>query len=226
MRVVLSWSGGKDSAYALATLQAQGEEVVGLLTTVTDTYDRVSIHGVRRSLLRKQAEAIGLPLYEVILPVPCSNAEYEMRMGESVRELLTKGIAGFAFGDLYLEDIRHYRETMLAQATEHAPAALFPLWGLPTHRLAQQILTGGFRAVVCCVDPQRLDPAMVGREYDAAFLEDLPSGVDPCGENGEFHTFVYQAPIFAHPIPLRRGPSVERDGFWYCELQESNDRMS
>lgn len=137
MRIVLSWSGGKDSAYALATLQAQREEVVGLLTTVTETYDRISIHGVRRSLLRKQAEAIGLPLYEVILPVPCSNAEYEMRTGQRIQELLAKGVAGFAFGDLYLDDVRHYRETMLAQAAEHAPAAFFPLWGLPTRQLAQ-----------------------------------------------------------------------------------------
>ena len=226
MGTILSWSGGKDSAYALATLQAQGEEVAGLLTTVTETYDRVSIHGVRRSLLRRQAEEAGLPLYEVVLPVPCSNEEYEARMGAKVRELVAGGVTSFAFGDLYLEDVRRYREAMLAQIGDDRPRVLFPLWGRPTGELAHQILRDGFQAVVTCVDPRQVDASLVGREYDARFLADLPASADPCGENGEFHTFVYDAPVFARPIALRRGPSVTRDGFCYYDLEEAAGQTS
>jgi uncharacterized protein (TIGR00290 family) len=216
--IILSWSGGKDSALALHQLGGSTRfRVAGLLTTVTEDYDRISMHGVRRRLLERQVEALGLPLTTVGIPPAAANQAYEERMGAALAGLREGGVRTVAFGDLFLEDIRRYRETMLAGA---GMAATFPLWGRDTAALAREFLALGFRAVVTCVDCQQLDGAFVGRDYDAAFLHDLPPGVDPCGENGEFHTFVFDGPGFREPVPLRRGEVVLRDErFWFCDLE-------
>jgi uncharacterized protein (TIGR00290 family) len=213
--VALAWSGGKDSGLALLALRRDGLEVAALMTTVTEGYDRVSMHGVRRELLRRQADATGLPLVEVTIPPDCVNAVYEERMARALAGPPLDDVDSVAFGDLFLEDVRAYREERLAQAGRRA---LFPLWGRDTRELAREFVRAGFEAFVCCLDPRRLDRAFAGRAYDARLLAELPDGVDPCGENGEFHTFVHAGPILDEPVPCRTGEVVERDGFVFCDL--------
>jgi uncharacterized protein (TIGR00290 family) len=215
-RALLSWSGGKDSALALHRLRETGAlGVEGLLTTVTDAYDRISMHGVRRALLDAQAAAVGLPLRTVRIPPGCSNEEYEARTGAALAAWVGEGGAAVAFGDLFLEDIRAYRERLLAP---HPLAAVFPLWGEDTTALARRFVALGFRAVLVCVDPRRLDRRFAGRAYDDALLDELPAGVDPCGEHGEFHTFVHDGPVFRAPVAVAPGEVVERDGFVFADL--------
>ena len=216
-KVVLCWSSGKDSAYALEVLRREGRyEVAGLLTTMTEGYDRVSMHGVRRELVLAQAAEAGLPLRIVWIPQQADNAIYEARMGEALAEAKAAGVGGVAFGDLFLEDLKQYREEKLAAA---GLAAVFPIWKLDTRELSRQMVAEGFRAVITCVDTQKLDGRFAGREYDLGLLAELPAGVDPCGENGEFHSFCYAGPVFARPVAIRRGEVVLRDGrFNYCDL--------
>jgi uncharacterized protein (TIGR00290 family) len=217
MKLILSWSGGKDSALSLYTLRQSGEhDVTALLTTVTREYDRVSMHGVRRTLLHQQAEAVGLPVLEVFLTPGAANDEYEQHMAAVLSAYQAQGVEGVAFGDIFLEDLRAYRENHLAQLDMQG---VFPVWQRDTGELAQTFLDLGFKAVVTCVDTQALDASFAGRLIDEDFLRALPDGVDPCGENGEFHTFVYDGPIFAHPIPFTLGELVLRDErFYYCDL--------
>jgi uncharacterized protein (TIGR00290 family) len=215
-KLAMAWSGGKDSALALHRVQQSGRwEVAALLTTVTAGHERISMHGVRDGLLEAQAAALGLPLVRVWIPPRCGNADYEAAMGRAVAGLKAAGVAALAFGDLFLADIRRYREAMLAP-TGLAP--VFPLWGADTAALAREVTALGFRATLCCVDPRALPGAFVGRAYDAALLADLPPGCDPCGENGEFHTFVHDGPNFRAPIPISVGQKVEREGFWFADL--------
>lgn len=217
--VIVAWSGGKDCTLALRELQEDGRHTVAaLLTTVTSEYDRISMHGVRRELLRAQAVALGLPVREVEISPGADNGEYERAMDDALSSIRagTPGIGGVVFGDLFLEDIRAYRESMLARAELRG---IFPLWGRDTRKLAGEFTALSFRAVVVCVDSTMLDSSFAGREYDAAFIRDLPAGVDPCGENGEFHTFVYDGPLFAHPVAHERGEVVVRDErFVYADL--------
>jgi uncharacterized protein (TIGR00290 family) len=214
--VALSWSGGKDSALALWALREEmGAEPVALLTTVTEDYDRVSMHAVRRELLREQARATGVPLAEIQIPAGCVNATYEERMAAALASPPLDRVPTIAFGDLFLEDVRAYREERLAGAGR---TALFPLWRRDTAALARQFIEAGFEATLVCVDPEQLDPSFVGRRFDEALLADLPAGVDPCGENGEFHTFVHAGPIFEAPIGVERGEVVTRDGFAFQDL--------
>lgn len=216
MRILLSWSSGKDAAWTLHELRRAGEhEVVGLLTTVNEAFDRVAMHAVRRELLEAQADAAGIELWTVPLPWPCSNEVYEQRMAAACQRALDAGIEGVAFGDLFLEDVRDYRIRQLAP-TGLKP--LFPLFGRDTHELARQMVAGGLRARLTAVDPRRLDRSFVGRTFDAALLDDLPDGVDPCGENGEFHSFAFDGPMFAEPIRVALGDVVEREGFWFADL--------
>ncbi len=216
MKAWLSWSTGKDSAWTLHVLRQQGEvEVVGLLTTFNEEHQRVAMHGVRRELARAQARAAGVPLIEVDLPSPCSNADYEQRMKSVCRQAVESGVQAIAFGDLFLAEIRAYRERQLA-ATPLQP--LFPLWGRETARLAREMVTSGLQAVLTCVDPRRLDAAFAGRAFDRSLLDELPPGADPCGENGEFHTFVHAGPMFAHPLQVRVGERVLRDGFAFADV--------
>lgn len=215
-RVLLSFSSGKDSAWALHVLRRDPTlTVVGLLTTLNQAARRVAMHAVREELLEAQASALGLPLLKVPIPSPCSNEEYERAMGAAVAQARADGVDAIAFGDLYLEDIRRYREQRLAP-TGIEP--LFPLWGLPTAALAREMVAAGLRAHVTCVDPKQLDRSFVGRTFDAAFLDDLPPGVDPCGENGEFHSFAYAGPMFAAPLAIEPGVVVERDGFIFADV--------
>ncbi len=215
-RILLSWSGGKDSAWALHLLRQQGEyDVVGLLTTVNQHFGRVAMHGFRESLLDLQAAAVGLPLWKVPLPWPCSNAVYEDAMGAACQRAVSEGLHGIAFGDLFLEDIRAYRIERLAP-TGLTP--VFPCWLLPTAQLARDMIASGLRAHLTCVDPRHLDAGFAGRCFDANLLAELPPSVDPCGERGEFHTFVSAGPMFRHPIPVVRGEVVQRDGFVYADL--------
>jgi uncharacterized protein (TIGR00290 family) len=190
-------------------------EVVSLLTTVTEGYERISMHGVRHELLRRQAESIGLPVEEVRIPPQCPNSVYEARMAETVLRFRERGVLHFGFGDIFLEDLRAYREQKLLQAKM---TALFPIWKIDTRDLAERFMKDRFRAITACIDPKKLDKSFAGRELDTAFFEALPRGVDPCGENGEFHTFVFDGPIFRSPIPVRVGEVVERDGFVFCDL--------
>ncbi len=216
----LGWSGGKDSALALWVLREQEGRLPGsLLTTVTAKYERVSMHGVRRELLSIQAQFVGVPLVEVEIPTPCSNEVYEARMAAALASPGMEGVEEMAFGDLFLQDIREYRESRLVGTGRRA---LFPVWGLHTGELARRFIALGFKAILVCVDPRTLDPSFAGREFDESLLEDLPPEVDPCGENGEFHTFVYDGPIFSEPVPCRRGEVVERDGFAFCDLLVGN----
>jgi len=216
-KALLSWSSGKDSAWALHRLREAGEvELVGLVTTINRAAGRVAMHAVREGLLERQARATGLPLWRVPIPSPCSNAQYEAAMAGVVARAVAAGIERMAFGDLFLADIRAYRERQLA-GTGLAPS--FPIWGLETGALAREMVAAGLRAYVTCVDPRRLDPAFAGRSFDAAFLDDLPEGVDPCGENGEFHTFAWAGPMFAAPVAVVPGPVVERDGFHFADLR-------
>ena len=215
-KLAMCWSGGKDSALALQRLQQEGAfEVVGLLTTVTRGWDRISMHGVRDALLTAQAEALGLPLHRVWIPQACINAEYQSAMGAAIDRLKAEGVKAMGFGDLFLADIRRYREAQLAPT---GLEAVFPLWGQDTRGLARALIDGGFGATLCCVDPRRVPADWAGRRYDDALLAELPAGVDPCGENGEFHTFVHAAPNFRAPIPIQVGERVEREGFWYADL--------
>lgn len=214
-RVLLSWSSGKDSAWTLHVLRQQAVEVVGLLTTVNERYDRVAMHAVRRELLEMQARAAGLPLCPVPIPSPCSNEEYDAAMTRVLERARADGISSVAFGDLFLEDIRRYREERLA-STGVSP--LFPLWGIPTATLAQDMIGAGLCAQVTCVDPRQLSSTFAGRKFDATFLADLPPTVDPCGERGEFHTFAWAGPMFDHPVPVQVGAVAERDGFVFADL--------
>jgi len=214
--ILFCWSGGKDSAMALHALQQQNDySIVALLTTITETYDRISMHGVRCELLVRQAQALGLPLHEVRIPPQCGNSTYEARMEEALRVYLQQGIRKVAFGDIFLEDLRAYRERNLARI---GMTALFPIWKRNTRELASHFLNSRFRARTACIDPKILAPAFAGRELNESFFADLPLGADPCGENGEFHTFVFDGPTFRQAIPVRAGEVVHRDGFIFCDL--------
>ncbi len=218
-RALLSWSSGKDSAWALHVLRQRREvEIVGLLTTFNESADRVAMHAVRRELVEAQGQAVGLPLWRVDLPWPCANGVYEERMSEVVARAREQGISAVAFGDLFLEDIRAYREKQLA-GTGLTP--LFPLWGGPTDTpaLARTMLDAGLRAVLTCVDPRQLDPGYAGRLFDESLLAGLPASVDPCGERGEFHTFCYAGPMFGRNLDVRVGDVVCRDNFWFADVQ-------
>ena len=216
-RVLLTWSGGKDSAMALHALQSSGAyEVVALLTTVTEQYDRVSMHGVRTALLERQADSLGLPLEKVYIGANASNDEYEARMRDKLAYYQARGVSSVAFGDLFLEDVRRYREENLSRV---GMKGLFPLWGRDTSELAHSFIDLGFKAVITCVDSNLLDGAFVGRDFDREFLSELPAAVDRCGENGEFHSFVYEGPLFRSGILYERGEIVLRDSrFYYCDL--------
>jgi uncharacterized protein (TIGR00290 family) len=217
VRTVLSWSSGKDSAWSLHVLrQDPTVEVVGLLTTCNEAADRVAMHAVRRELLLRQADAVGLPVRIVNIPSPCTNEEYEARMQSAVDAMRAEGVEAVAFGDLFLEDIRAYREKMLA-GTGLRP--LFPLWGRPTATLAREMMAGGARAYVTCVDPRAVDPVgVLGAPWDAALLDRLPPTVCPCAENGEFHTFAVDGPAFRYPVAVTVGEHVERGGFHFADL--------
>jgi uncharacterized protein (TIGR00290 family) len=216
-RVALSWSSGKDSAWALHLLrQTPGVEVVALITTFNESADRVAMHAVRRELAESQAERVRLPLWPVFLPWPCSNQVYEKLMSAVCRRAVAERVEAIAFGDLFLEDIRQYREQQL-QPTGLEP--LFPLWHAPTVELARQMIRGGLRAKVTSIDLQKLDRSFVGREFDHDFLRDLPADIDPCGENGEFHTFVWDGPVFSRPVEVLPGEIVERDGFVFADFK-------
>lgn len=221
-KVLLSWSSGKDSAWALQLLRGQADvEVVGLLTAFNGAHDRVAMHAVRRMLVQEQSERVRLSLWPVELPWPCSNAQYEELMSAVCSRAVDEGVEAIAFGDLFLEEIRAYRETQL-QGTGLEP--LFPLWELPTDKLAREVVRAGLKAKLTCVDPSKLNRSFAGREFDAALLEDFPEDVDPCGENGEFHTFVYDGPMFERPIDIEVGEIVERDGFVFADLTPVENR--
>jgi uncharacterized protein (TIGR00290 family) len=215
-RILVSWSSGKDSAWALHLLRRSGDyEIAGLVTTLNSAFDRVAMHSTRRELVEAQARAAGLPLWTVPLPWPCSNQQYEAAMSDVIRRAVSEGVEAMAFGDLFLEDIRQYRIDRLA-GTGIAP--LFPVWGLNTAALAREMIAAGVKGRLVCVDPKQLPPHFAGRDFDDAVLADLPAGVDPCGENGEFHTCVYAGPMFTEPIPVERGEVVERDGFVFADV--------
>ena len=212
----MSWSSGKDSAFALHQIRTANEfEVVGALTTVTETFGRVSIHGVRDDILLAQLDAAQLPPQIVPIPYPCPNAIYEQRMGEALVQAKASGVTHMIFGDLFLEDIRAYREAKLA-GTGITP--VFPLWGRPTAQLARDMIASGLKAFIATVDLAKLPASFAGRKFDASLLEDLPAGVDPCGENGEFHTCVVAGPMLSRSIPVKTGEVVQRDGYAYCDL--------
>lgn len=217
MKILVSWSSGKDSAWMLHTLRLQyPHAVAGLLTTLNQAFDRVAMHAVRRTLLEAQAAAAGLPLYAIDLPWPCSNAEYEQRMGAAVTRFVADSFTHVAFGDLFLEDVRRYREQRLVN-TGLTP--LFPLWKTKsTAELAREMIDGGLRAYLTCVDPRKLPASFAGRAFDDALLADLPGEVDPCGENGEFHSFVWGGPMFSAPLDVRVGEVVERDKFVFADI--------
>ncbi|PYQ58722.1 MAG: ATP-binding protein [Acidobacteria bacterium] len=216
LRTLLSWSSGKDSAWTLHTLRSDERyEVAGLVTTINESADRVAMHAVRTELLRTQARAARLPLWELAIPSPCSNEQYESVLRAAITRAEEEAIDCFAFGDLFLEDIRAYREKQLA-ATKLTP--IFPLWGRDTRELAREMISGGLRARITCVDPRALSASFAGREFDQALLNDLPADVDPCGERGEFHTFAYCGPMFAAPLSIANGVVVERDGFVFADL--------
>ncbi len=214
--MLICWSGGKDCALALqAVLQDPALRVEALLITVTEGYERVSMHGVRIELLEQQASVIGLPLEQVRIPIQASNADYENVMREVLERYQKRGVSRCVFGDIFLEDVREYRERNLEKI---GMTGIFPLWLKDTRVLAEEFIAQGFHAIVVCVDPNQLDPSFCGREFDSEMLEDLPPDVDPCGENGEFHTFVYDGPIFRDPVAVVRGEVVRRDGFQFCDL--------
>jgi uncharacterized protein (TIGR00290 family) len=216
-----AWSSGKDSAWALQEVQRAGEvEVVGLLTTVTQEFGRVSMHAVRETLLDRQAEVLGLPCQKVRIPWPCQNEQYEREMARALAEARAAGVSRVVFGDLFLADVRAYREAKMASS---GIEPLFPLWGRDTARLAREMLAGGLRATLTCVDPRRLDRIFAGRTFDEAFLAALPAGVDPCGENGEFHTFVSAGPMFRAPLEVVVGKVVEREGFVFADVLPTTD---
>jgi uncharacterized protein (TIGR00290 family) len=224
-RVIISWSGGKDSAWTLHTLLQRPDEyrVVGLLTTVNLRFNRIAMHGVRRELLDAQADATGLPLWVIPLPSPCTNEYYERRMSNALHFVRSLGVDSVAFGDLYLEDIRQYREK---QFSHRGVELLFPIWGLPTGELSKTMLRSGVKARLSCVDPRAVPTEYAGRDYDAALLAELPPSADPCAENGEFHTFVYAGPMFRRSIDIVNGETVERDGFIFSDLLPANGSRS
>ncbi|MFZ0996321.1 MAG: ATP-binding protein [Candidatus Dormiibacterota bacterium] len=214
--VIFSWSAGKDSAFGLWTMLQNPEfEVRAILTTLTEGYDRVSMSGVREELLDQQAQRLGLPLIKIWIPPTCTNAVYEERMQGAFAVEPLRSVGKVAFADLFLEDVRKYREERLALANKEG---VFPLWGRDTRVLAGQMIAAGIRAIVVCVDPKALQPAFAGRPFDESFLDDLPPSIDPCGERGEFHTFVWDAPMYRTPIGCRTGEVVTRDGFVFCEV--------
>lgn len=214
-KILLSWSSGKDSAWTLHVLRQQAEfEIVGLLTTINTQFQRVAMHGTRYELLRLQAAAAGLPLWEIPLPRPCSNDVYEQAMTGACRKAVESGISAIAFGDLFLEDVRKYREDRL-RGTGLDP--VFPLWGRNTRELVGQMIDGGLRARIVCVNPSKISADFAGRDLDHELLAQLPETVDPCGENGEFHTFTYAGPMFREAIPIQSGECVTRDGFVFAD---------
>ena len=215
-KCLVSWSSGKDSAWMVHALRTEGTlPLGGVLTTINEPAQRVAMHAVRVSLLQAQADALGLPLWALPIPSPCSNDEYERAMTGAIQRAVADGFTHMAFGDLFLEDIRRYREERLA-GTGLTP--VFPLFGLDTTRLAREMVAGGLRARVTCLDPRVLDRNFAGRDFDAALLSELPPGIDPCGERGEFHTFAYAGPMFDRTIPVEAGEIVERDGFVFADL--------
>lgn len=223
-KILVSWSSGKDSAWALHVLRQSGEyEIAGLLTTVNAAFDRVAMHGTRREVLEAQAEAAGLPLWTVPLPWPCSNAEYEQAMSAACKRAVAEGITVIAFGDLFLEDVRRYREQRLA-GTGLQP--LFPLWGLETKALVRTMLSAGVKARIVCVDPKKLPKEFAGRDLDEALLEKFAPEIDPCAENGEFHTCAYAGPMFSEPIAIESGEVVERDGFVFADVKLAPDAVA
>jgi len=216
MKILVSWSSGKDSAWMLHVLkQDAAVEIGGLLTTMNEEFDRVAMHAVRRRLVEAQAEAAGVPLRTVPLPWPCTNDEYESRMRAAVSQAVSEGFTHVAFGDLFLEDVRKYREERLA-GTGLTP--LFPIWGIPTDQLATQMVESGLRSVLTCINPKHLDRSFAGRQFDHSLLADLPAGVDRCGERGEFHSFAWDGPMFNHPVTVSVGEVVDRDGFVFADL--------
>jgi uncharacterized protein (TIGR00290 family) len=223
-RTLLSWSSGKDSAWSLYLLRKQNYcEVAGLLTTFNQEANRVAMHAVRRSLVEAQSEAAGVPLWDVDLPWPCSNTDYENIMKKTCESAVQAGIQCIAFGDLFLTDIRAYREKQLENS---GLQPIFPVWGMPTGKLAHSMVESGVRAKLTCVDPKLLVPEFAGREFDEQFLSDLPPQIDPCGENGEFHTFVYAGPMFRHDLSVEVGEIVSRDGFVFADLSLSQDKVN
>jgi uncharacterized protein (TIGR00290 family) len=222
-KALLSWSSGKDSAWTLHTLRQQGDvEVVGLLTTINEAFDRVAMHAVRVELLEAQAAAARLPLVRVPIPSPCTNEVYERAMSRAIDGAKLAGVSVMAFGDLFLEDVRRYRIEKLA-GTGIRP--IFPIWGIPTDALAREMLAGKLRARLTCIDPKALAPSFAGREFDEALLAEFPPTVDPCGERGEFHTFAYDGPMFERAVPIRAGEIVERDGFVFADLMLERQPM-
>ena len=216
MKTLVSWSSGKDSAWMLHVLkQDPSIEIGGLLTTMNEHFDRVAMHAVRRRLLEAQSDAAGVPLRTVPLPWPCTNEVYEERMSAAVAQAVAEGFTHVAFGDLFLEDVRKYREQKLA-GTGLTP--LFPIWGIPTDELAMQMVESGLRSVLTCVNPKQLDRSFAGRQFDHALLRDLPAGVDKCGERGEFHSFAWGGPMFNHPVAIKVGETVDRDGFVFADV--------
>ena len=217
LKTILSWSGGKDSALALHEVQKTGEyEIQALLTTITEAYDRSSMHGIRRALIEQQAESLGIPLEEVLLSPVSSNEEYDVRMREMLERYKGEGVSAVVFGDIFLEDVRNYREERLASV---GMKGIFPLWGRDTTELARAFTELGFKAVITCVDTEQMDAGYAGRAFDGELLASLPAGVDPCGENGEFHSFVYDGPIFKRAIPHTAGEVVLRDEhFMFADL--------
>jgi uncharacterized protein (TIGR00290 family) len=214
--VLVSWSGGKDSCMALREVQRTSKiRVEALLTTVTRDFDRISMHGVRRILLERQTASLGIPLHQIFISKGASNEEYEEKMGEAFNEYRDRGIDTIVFGDLFLEEIRAYRERLVAK---HKMASLYPIWGRDTSLLIREFIALGFKSAIVCVDPKQLDPSFVGRVIDEELLAQLPPQVDPCGENGEFHTFVFDGPIFKNPVKFSFGEIVCRDSFWFCDL--------
>src|SRR6266478_4823361 len=223
-RTLLSWSSGKDSAWSLRLLRLQNEyEIVGLLTTFKQAANRVAMHAVRRSLVEAQAKAAGIPLWDVDLPWPCSNADYECIMTETCKAAVQAGIECIAFGDLFLTDIRAYREK---QGENSGLQPIFPVWDMPTNELARSMIKSGMRAKLTCVDPRLLAPDFVGREFDEQLLSEFQPDIDPCGENGEFHTFAYAGPMFQHDLSVEVGEIVSRDGFVFADLSLSQKRVS
>lgn len=215
MKTMVSWSSGKDSSWLVHVLRTRGVEIGGLLTTINEPARRVAMHAVRVELLDAQAEALGLPLWKIPIPSPCSNEEYERAMNQAVQRALEEGFTHVAFADLFLEDVRRYREDRLAGS---GLTPIFPLFGADTAALAREMVAGGLSARITCVDPRSLDRRFAGREFDAALLAEIPASVDPCGERGEFHTFAYRGPMFSQPIPIETGITVERDGFVFTDL--------
>jgi uncharacterized protein (TIGR00290 family) len=215
-KIWLSWSSGKDSAWTLHKLRTSGEfEVAALLTTINQDASRVAMHAVREELLEEQARAAGVPLVKVPIPARCSNLVYEAAMAAAVAQARAEGVCHMAFGDLFLEDIRRYREEKLGAV---GVTPVFPIWGLPTAALAREMVAAGLRAYLTCVDPKKLDRSFAGRLFDRQLLDELPAAIDPCGENGEFHSFAFAGPMFSHPVGAKSGQIVERDGFVFADV--------